>query len=165
MQQNFAGFFKSLTILFYALLGGQILFMVAALVLNRYEPPVDDNPDPMMVYYGLGFAACCVVLSFIVYPRLLAKAQRAATLPEKIQQYRTASIARWAMIEAGALGCLGFYLLNPKQELLLLAALTTSWFFMTRPTQARLFGELSLTATEQATLGDPNFVVAEVSAE
>lgn len=98
-DQNPAGEVKRITIIFMALLIGQV---AAGFILVEYDSlefsgEIDFSNNSLFPIYAL-FTAANVLPLFILKP-MLQKAIESNSLVEKLQLYRTTRIIKWALLE------------------------------------------------------------------
>src|SRR5262245_5123195 len=116
VRQNFAAFFRTLQILFFALLGGQVavLAVIEFLLKPRFGThefttkagqtlsfqPGNEDFSLYVVVYGVPLLAFGMLgLAFFLFRKTLTAARAKADLSAKLLAYRTALILKWAFIE------------------------------------------------------------------
>jgi len=159
MPQNFAQYFRALQILFFALLIGQI--SVVAVLYVIHNPAESDAPQDATIF-KLALTILLALLSgfaFFMNRKKLESARAQTTLKEKLTDYRTACIIKWAPLEAGALISAVLFFVTGNAFFLGFATMMIVFFATQFPSRQRLINELDLTATEQMALDDPNAVV------
>jgi len=153
-MQNFAQYLRTLQILFYALLGGQLII---ALVLWFNVRP-QQTPNTQFVAFDLAIAGIwcmAVAASFFVGKKLIENAREKPDLPGKLGAYRVARIIRYALLEMPVLLCLvSFFFVTSNYGLLLLAAVGIALFATQMPQRNQIVSELDLTESEQLKLDD-----------
>lgn len=159
MSQNFAQYFRSLQILFFALLIGQIT--VVTVLYLTYEPRESDVPQDATTF-KIALTILIVLLtwiSFFMNRKKLESAQAQTTLKEKLTDYRAACILKWAPLEGGALISAALFFITGNAFFLGSVTMLIVFFAIQFPSRQRLINDLDLTATEQMILDDPNAVV------
>ncbi|MBK8555614.1 MAG: hypothetical protein IPL65_07520 [Lewinellaceae bacterium] len=162
MEQNGKQFLQSLSVLFYSLLGGQLL---VGLVLYFFFPPVPEaGPDDVFQFVLPVVLVSCIGLSLLLAPKRIAMAKEAQTLEAKLLGYRSAWVMRWALVEGGTLLCLVGYFFVSGNILFLVMAGVGIVFFGTQlpPSSDRLVSDLALSSQERSRLEDPNEIVVVV---
>lgn len=161
MPQNFAQYFRSLQILFFALLAGQILVTIT--LFTVYEPSTSgefSDEETLRFIFPL-LVIMLAGLAFFLYRKKLESARAQPTLKEKLMDYRVAGVLKWAPIESATLISVVLFFISGKQYYLYAAIAIIAIFATQFPSRQRLVNELDLSASEQMTLDDPNAEVAE----
>lgn len=140
-------FLRTLTIVHAALCIGLIFFSVIAFTQNgAFEASVDNDififivPIVAMVgYFG----------SKWVYQNLIQNLPESDELSKKLQRYYTATIIKYAIIEAGAFLALFAYYSNGTAMHLVIALCLMLYLVFQRPTKEKLLEELPLNLDEK----------------
>lgn len=140
-------FLRTLTIVHAALCIGLIFFSVIAFTQNcAFEASVDNDififivPIVAMVgYFG----------SKWVYQNLIQNLPESDELSKKLQRYYTATIIKYAIIEAGAFLALFAYYFNGTAMHLVIALCLMLYLVFQRPTKEKLLEELPLNLDEK----------------
>lgn len=160
MSQNFSQYFRALQILFFALLAGQIL--VAATVYMVYEPATLENPDAKLYIDLFGvFALAMAGLAFFLNRKKLETARQQTDMKQKLADYRTACILKWALIEGATIMSVVLFFVTGKTNFLGIASVLIVYFATQFPSRQRLVRELDLSVSERMMLDDPNAMVAD----
>jgi hypothetical protein len=160
MQQNFSQYFRSLQILFFALLVGQISVMI--IVYNIRETPVGDMAFIDMVAKWLPLLLIVQAgLAFFLNRQKLETARSKSTVAEKLETYRIASVLKWALLEGGTLISIVLFFVWGATPFIYYAIVMAALFATQFPSRQRLINELDISANEQMILDDPNTMVAE----
>jgi hypothetical protein len=143
MPQNY---FQSLTILWFALMLGQIIF----LIIFRFVIPVEPIPElqGMLEYIACAAMVGAMMVSPIIYKQLIDKAQHQDLAAKKVT-YRTANIIKGAMLEGANLFCIIAYGMTQTYWLLFVILGGLTWFYLQMPSRLKFINEVSLTAEEQ----------------
>ncbi len=143
--------FRLLRIIFYALNTGLLIFFLVAVYLNGLEfPPFHDQIDMLTVVNVFLLAA--IPVGYTISNRRLEAINPKDPFPKKWDQFQTAMIFRWAMIEGTALfSIVGLILLNDAKQLVLfvLCIFVLSLNSVTRERAARM---AKLNAEEEESL-------------
>lgn len=147
MQQSNSAI-KALSILFFALLMGQLIFAVLGYYINVSGTMIIPDLAENGKVIAIGVAAIALVLvtlSTTLYKKKIAAIKEGAqTVSEKLNAYRAANIIRWAMLEAPVLLSIVAFMLTGNKNLLILIAGILILFITTRPSAARVASELSI---------------------
>ena len=142
---------KGLLILHFALFAGQILFVLLAsfLVFSNLFPPVLGKYGPEMILLTALIEVIAILLARFLYKRQLRKIDATpATLPKKLESYRSANITRWAILEGAALIVIVLFLLTNQWLILFIALALLFIFFTTRPTAPNIATDLQVSEQE-----------------
>lgn len=145
--------FRLLRIIFYALNTGVLIFFLVAVYLNGMSfPPFRDDIDILTVVNVFLLAA--IPVGYTLSNRRMEAINPKDPFHEKWEQFQSAMILRWAMIEGTALfSIVGLILLNDAKQLvlLLLCLLVLAFNSVSREKVARM---AKLNAEEEKALED-----------
>jgi MFS family permease len=164
-EQNFQQYQRSNTIIFAALLIGQVFFASFAVFINQMQGPLTGGDDVIrmvfMIMLPLFFLVTFSVGKILTKQRLkLAKEEK--QIKAKLEAYRSVSIIKYALLEGTAFFAIITYLLTGEYLLLGFAVMMMFLFATYYPSKEKLVSELELNRAEQAILEDPTAVVAEL---
>lgn len=133
-QANLPQFFKTLKLLFYFLLAGQILFggVVWWMLQNQLEKKHFFSNYGFLAAIILGWMT---VSAFVLYRQRLRRGVQLPSLPMKLSHYRTSSIFRWAMLEMGNLAVIIIAFMELNSQLMLLFLVGMAVFLLTIPSE------------------------------
>ncbi len=155
-------YFNTLRMLFMALATGQVLFAgVAYYLQSQGQMGLDEEGEMGQIFLVLGLVMGIggIFGGNYVYKQLLAKARGLPSLKEKLMQYRTANIVRYALLEGAAIFSLVGYLLTGAFNLLIMAGGLIVWFITLAPSQSRAIEDLELPTTERQQVEDPEAII------
>ena len=148
-QDNFKTYFKTLQIIHFALLGGQLVMMGVFAFLIRYHLVEIDNSFPTnFIYITLLLPALGVIGSNFLFKTLLKRIPDNAPIKEKLASYQSALFVRYAVLEMPTLLLLVLYFLCGNQFLILAALLAAAYFFMMKPSETSLIEDLEISPNE-----------------
>lgn len=124
-----------LKIIHFALLTGvTIAYFIIGDVLNLSIPELEgDN-----LYY-LFIPVIVILVSNFLYRNIVSKIDKRADTQQKLTQYQTASIVRWAILEGGA-----FLILILKPKLILFGLFLLLYLLWVKPTEEKVKNELNI---------------------
>ncbi|BAX78406.1 hypothetical protein [Labilibaculum antarcticum] len=165
-EQNFQQYQRSNTIVFAALLMGQVFFASFAIFIIQIIGPLNGGDDVIrmvfMIVLPVFFLATYTIGNRIANKRVkLAKEEK--QLKTKMEAYRSVSIIKYAMLQGTSFFAIITYLLTGEYLLLGFAVMIMLLFATYFPAKEKLVRELELNSGEQAILEDSDAVVAEVS--
>ncbi|MDX2302421.1 MAG: hypothetical protein NW226_06450 [Microscillaceae bacterium] len=156
---NSKQYLTSLTIIHLGLLMGQVIFGVIAFFLNSQEDfsTEGDNSDLRNIFiYLVPFLILSgVSAGFFMMRSRLSMIQQKNSLAEKLQEYRTVLIMKYALMEGPALVALVAYLLTADLMFLGLAALVIVFFVLERPSKDKIIMDLALNSEGRSALQNP----------
>ncbi|RYY70012.1 MAG: hypothetical protein EOO13_07915 [Chitinophagaceae bacterium] len=154
MQQQPLTNFRSLTVLHFSLLVGQVMFAAIAYytVYSGSMGKMDLGKNETAILIAVAtFALAMIVLSFSMYKKKIALLKdNNQPVKEKLMAYRAANLIRWAMMEAPVLLAIVLYMLTGDYNYMIIAGAILILFAITRPTVSKAASELSISREEAA---------------
>jgi len=141
------GFLKTMSIIFYALLAGQLLFIVVALfTVNSIAPQNQDNDTfniivPVIVGSGM-------FISNVLFKQLLGKIDNNLSFEKKIEAYRSALIIKYVLLEVPSIFSTTVFLMSGNLMFLAFSAVTILAFLVNIPNRNKIAQELNLSNAE-----------------
>lgn len=149
-QTNNAGFLKAISILFTAMLAGQIIFAALAFALVYTGSFKTSAPELENIFFIL--VPVLIIGGRLagtsLYKKKIQQAKDTSVVAEKLNLYRAAFITRCALLEGPVLFAIITYLLTNKIELLAFAAGGILLFYMLKPTKEKVVSELQVKDSE-----------------
>ncbi len=154
-------YFKTTLRVYLAILAGQIAFASISLFLvqSRTLNNQDKDLSGIFIYMVIFFVIYSVIAGNLFFKNKLQKCKNYKTLNEKLSNYRSALIIRYAMLEGASFFTIVAYLVTWELFYLGFAALIIIVFLMIKPSPKKIISDLELNATEQMKLNDPRAVV------
>ncbi|RYZ96801.1 MAG: hypothetical protein EOP47_23075 [Sphingobacteriaceae bacterium] len=140
--------FKSLTIIHLALLAGQAIFVVVTLAATHNKFYNSNYTGDAFYFIVPVMAVIGLAASGLLFKQQLAKAKQAETVSAKLAVYTTASIIKFALMEAPALFGIVVFFITGNLYYLVFPGLLMLSFLMQRPGKQRVTEQLELSATE-----------------
>lgn len=145
LMQN--SFLKTMRIIFFALLAGQIIFMAVAFFTVNNNPPQSQSDDLfniiVPVAIGLG-----LFMSGMLFKQLLGKIKNDASFEKKLEAYRSAMIIRYALLEGPSIFSTVAYLLSGNIIFLAFSGVMILAFLMNMPSRNKAAQDLNLSSIE-----------------
>ncbi|MEO6135799.1 MAG: hypothetical protein ABIP35_11645 [Ginsengibacter sp.] len=143
---------KTMVILHSALLFGQVLFITVASIVVFFSQTI----DPVLADYSYELIVISLIaglVSFMISKTVFQKKlnnikQGQITIQEKVEYYRSASILRWAIIEAATLLTIVLFLLTQHYFIMAIASALIIIFFSKRPSLEMVAADLSIPQVE-----------------
>jgi MFS family permease len=162
--QTSKDYFRTLQIIYYALIAGQVIFGLVALFLNQMiglDTGLNDLRNIFLFIVPI-FIVCGYLASRILYKNSLKKAKSRASLIEKMSDYRAALVVRYALLEGPSFFAVVVYLITGDLSFLVMAGFIIAIFFTIKPTKDRAVRDLELSPYEEQSILDPDKVIAEI---
>jgi hypothetical protein len=143
---NLKSYFGSLSLIFWALLGGQVLFLCVKFftMMSRKQANIDWQNYLILIVLALA----ALVVGQAVARKRLSELQKLTDGREKLQQYRALSLIRWAATEAGTILMIVGFQLTGQPIFLGFALAFLFLFFLLRPTKDKITQEAQLSPKE-----------------
>lgn len=137
-------FIQTLKIIHLALIMGCVMFLIVSYLIN--ENWILDFNIRLEVFSILPFIAVVggVSLDSFIYKKILDSLEGKNTLYQKLNGYLTASIIKFALLEAPILLCLVVGLVTSNLSYSLLALLLIVYFVSIKPTKVKIEKDLNL---------------------
>ncbi len=144
------GFLKRLSLVYAALLLGQIIFLLTAYFLGQ-DVIMDENTRQLsdtlqMVAPALAIGG--ILGGGVIYKTLLSKIDKNSDLESKMNSYQTASIIRYALLEGPSIFTSVCFLLTGNIIFIGLGAILILAFVFHRPTRDKIALEMNLSSKE-----------------
>ena len=161
IKQNFKQYFKGITIIHLALLGGQISFAAITVFLNQVNGAILTNKGLESNFLILipVFAFGSFMFSQFIIPKQLIKCRNKELLNSKLEGYKTTQIIKFGLLEVSAFFPLVAYLLFGNYLFLGFAGLLIILFATYFPSKEKLVRELELNKDEQTQLDDDALIM------
>ncbi len=147
--------FKNITILFYAIVLGAILFAGVIIALDQFsETPIKELYIKKTIIIAAGLlAVICFFLANTLYKKkLIGVDSYEIPLNEKLLKYKAALVGYIGACEGAALFAIIAFFLTGEAALLGITALMLLAMFLKQPTKSRIFNDLQLDSKEQMEL-------------
>jgi bacteriorhodopsin len=145
LMQN--SFLKTMRIIFFALLAGQIIFMAVAFFTVNNNPPQSQSDDlfNIMVPVAIGFG---LFMSGMLFKQLIGKIKNDASFEQKLEAYRSALIIRYALLEVPSIFSTVAYLFSGNIIFLAFSGVMILAFLMNMPSRDKATQDLNLSSIE-----------------
>lgn len=144
---NLEEYVRNLSVIFWALLAGQVLFTAMIfLIVQSYGALMDSLVDMINIFQGI---VILFVIGSWIARRMVSKVRlqeilKEENLKKKIISYRANLILKYALMEAPVFVILIFYLMTADTLLLILSILLIVVFFMNKPDRGKIVNELRI---------------------
>lgn len=139
-------FFKTLNLLFAALLAGQVLFAgLAVYTVGAHVPPENQMTlDHILDVVVMAVMISGFFMSNYFYRLRLQEARNEPSLAGKLAAYKTALMLRLSLLEAPALITTFAYLLTGDKVFMGMAVVVILFFISLKPSRENAAGEMKL---------------------
>ena len=111
--------FRALKIIFYSLNSGLLLFLMVGIYLNGMQIPEFKDGIDILTYVNI-FLLLSIPAGYSISSRKMEAIDVVDSFSKKFEQYQSAMIIRWAMIEGAAIFSLvGLIVLQDSKQLIL----------------------------------------------
>lgn len=133
-------------VVWFSMLIGQVFFCAIALYLVKLRAMniIQSNLNSILLYLVPAVAVVCIFTSFYIYKQRMVALKDITDLNQKITDYRSALIVRWALIEGPSFLAIVAYLLTGNYILLGVAAVIIAVFILIMPNQTKFEADLEL---------------------
>ena len=143
-------YFRTLTIIFYALIVGQIMMIAVAFISPYlYEKIITDTKEQMYITLGVSFISVFgFSVSRAIFKNKLKRLSQQGDLAEKMHKYMSLNIAKYAIFEGCSFCAAIAALLTGETILLTFSILMLMLVFVDRPSNYKAIKDLQLSAEE-----------------
>lgn len=155
-NQSLAQIIKQSQTICSALIIGQLFFLAIAiyLVIKTGAGFGEANLGEVFIFVIPIFAATSIGASYFVFKGKLSKLKESPSLEQKLLEYRSAQIIRWALLEGPSFLTIIIFLLTGQYFFVGIVAVIILFFIPTFPSIARLKQDLELTWEEKNLLSE-----------
>ena len=166
-RQTSREYFQMLRIMYYALIAGQMFFGLIALYLNMADP-VDSGENELrdiLIYLVPLFVIFGLIAGNFLYRSRLQVCRKKSDLIEKMSDYRSALILRYAFLEGPSLFSIIAYLLTGDFLFMGMAIFMIGLFITIPPTRSKAVFDLELSPEDQQFINNPDSEIASVKTQ
>jgi hypothetical protein len=142
--------YKSLQFIYFALLAGQVFFLMIAIFLIRQgifiaaRPGLENIFMPLLVILAL----LCMISGNKIFKSRIQKLSEISLLAARFSEYRAVSLIRWALLEGPCLFAIICFLLTANYLFLVIAALVLFIFGTMIPVKNKVASDMGITTEE-----------------
>lgn len=162
-KQTSREYFKSLKIIYYALIAGQLFFASTSLYLQlsgNFDTEVKDIRDVFLYVVPL-FVIAGIFGSNYIFKIKIKAAKNKPNLMEKMFDYRGALIVRYALLEGPSFFCIVVYLMTGDIVFMGMFVLIIIIFLTINPSRHKAAKNLELNINDEQLINEPDEVIAE----
>jgi F0F1-type ATP synthase membrane subunit c/vacuolar-type H+-ATPase subunit K len=158
-------YFRTINILFLALVAGQVVFALVLFFLNQTQEKVAFIITPeihqTLIWVALALAVAGIAIGWLVFNAKLKSLQSMSNLTEKLKGYQSAMIVRFAFMEGPSLVALVFFYITGDYIFPGVSAFIIIAFLFNRPSKSQIIRHLQLHDDERLLLEDPEAFLYE----
>jgi len=155
-------YFRTLTIIFYALIVGQIMMIAVAFFSPYFMGEVIANAKEQM-YITLGVSFICVLgfsVSRAIFKNKLKRLSQQENLAEKMHKYLSLNITKYAIFEGCSFCAAIATLLTGETILLTFSILMLMLVFVDRPSNYKAIKDLQLSREDAQKIQNPEEIIS-----
>ena len=142
--------YKSLQIIFFALLCGQLLFLLVAFFLIKQNIFRSSRHDLENIFLSVLviLALLCMVSGNKIFKARLQKLSDINPIAARFSEYRAASLVRWALLEGPCLFAIICFILTANYLFILIAIFILFFFGSTAPAKNKVANDMGISTDE-----------------
>lgn len=142
--------YKSLQIIFYALLAGQVLFLLIAIFLVKEKIFTSARNDLENIFLPLVviLALLCMISGSRIFKARMQKLGDTRSITERLSEYRAICLVRWALLEGPCLFAIICFLLTANYLFVLIAILLLFFFCIISPVKTKVAMDMGISTDE-----------------
>jgi hypothetical protein len=130
---------------------GMLLFLaVVFLIIQVNKAEGGNDLDKIFTIIVPLFGLLTMIISKMVYNKMMASYSTGTDLVKKIMRYRTAKIISWALVEAACLFALIATVLTSNYLYVVVVIFLFGYYFMLKPSRESLIRDMRLNSEESA---------------
>ena len=151
-MQTTPPYIRVLKILHLALMAGQLLFIVimfSSVYFQRINTFTLANISGEILIAMIIIAALAYLFANSLFNKKLAIIRETnLDVPQKLENYRSANVIRWALIEAPVILCCIFFFVTGNYYILLIAVIMIFLFYSTRTGTEKTINDLQISLSD-----------------
>ena len=159
---NVKEYFKMLSIMHIALIGGQLILavIIVFLMLNRtIEPSLVENKTLFLIIAAL-VTVGGVFSSYVIYKKQVELIKKMTDLKQKFTKFKTIYILRLIFLEVPSTVAIIIYFLTGSLEFLIFTAAIILISSNLKPNKGKIIVELELSDDEKKELENPMTIIS-----
>ena len=148
MSQTPDKFLPSLTMMYYAMIAGILIFAVMVVLMMGSQDKIFDFSNTVFLVAAAVAAIFCW-LSSVLHSKLIEKIQQSNTLQQKMHKSMTAHIVSYFFLEIPALAGVVLFLVFSNWAFLLITVFVLFFFLKNNPNDETILDAMKLTFEER----------------
>ena len=150
MNNTNPSYFNKLNLIYWALIGSQILFaIIASLIQSGKVAEAEAYQDTMIFRYIAIVLIAGASFASHTLPNKIIPINKDQEIKEKLQMYMNRQIMRLALLEGPSMLCIVFYILKSDMIFLLGSVVCIVFMLNARPKKEKIIEELEIRAEDQ----------------
>jgi len=163
LTQNSKTYFRNLTIIYFAMLCGQLAFVGVVLCLKLTSAQIVMNKLSFPFSFVLPvIAISCVIAGRLIYKHQIKLSQIKSEMIEKMQTYQSGIIIKLALIEGSSLFSIVVFLMTGEVFVLMFTLVLLLIFWTLKPSRQKAIEDLKLTPKEIEMIKNDDSIIYEV---
>lgn len=139
--------------IYYSLIAGILFFFIAAIILiQNKEAQTGTTLATILTVLVPVYGFLMMLISRMIYSKMIAGKKPESTLLQKIIHYRTAKIISWAMVESGCILSLAAVILTSDYFYVVVFIFLFGYFILIKPSAESLVRDLQFRSDESEIL-------------
>jgi hypothetical protein len=161
--QNSHNYFRTLSIVYFAFLFGQVIIVAASYLVGYEGDPLLSEQRNILMIISIVLMFGSYRIGTMLYLKKLNKAKGEADLIRKMNLFREATIIRMALPEGATMITAIFYFLTSDLIFIGFAATMIVTFILLYPSKQGAVSGLALSDEEKARVMNPEEIIAETN--
>ncbi len=160
-------YFRTLQIIYYALIAGQVFFGLVSVIINQMNNLNSGlvNLKDIFLFIVPFITISGFLIGRILFKKNMKTASSRAGLIEKMADYRAACIVKYALLEGPSFLAIIFFLVTGDLLFSGMTGLIIAIFLTMKPTKEYAVRNLELNPYEEQKIHDDNVVISEIKFE
>ncbi|MEM0517306.1 MULTISPECIES: hypothetical protein [Aequorivita] len=137
-------FLKTISIIHFALVMGVSLFIIVMYLQSENQNFSIDYMEDSMIFVVPIIAVVCILIANFLYTNMLKALTKKVTLKEKLSGFQTASLVKYALLEAPAFLAIVAFINKGNQYFLIISLILLGWLLVQKPSRDRIETDLQL---------------------
>jgi hypothetical protein len=148
---SIASYIRQNQIIAYAMILGQLLFVGVSIYLIKIKGAYfgKTNLNEVFLYLAPLLTISCIVGGFVFFKSRMKLIKDKTNIIEKLIDYRSALIIRWALFEGPSFFAIMVYIITANSFFLCIVIITIAIFIITKPSREMLEKDLELSWEEK----------------
>lgn len=145
----FKNFFKTLNIIFIALLSGQTIYFVVGIFMIR-SGNIDGfgGMNTIFMFITPVVVLSSIIASKFIYSKQVSEFDKSLSLENKLVSYRTANIIKLALLEGANIFNISIMIITASYFFAALFIIITALFFFNRPTKEKFIMDYEISVDD-----------------
>jgi len=139
--------------IYYSMIAGLMFFFIVAIIFIQDKEMKSGNElDTILTVLVPVYGFFMMLISKMIYSKMLARQNSGSTLLQKIMHYRTSKIISWAIIESGCIISILAVMITSNYFYVVVFIFLFGYFILIKPSVESLVRDLQLKSDESESL-------------